>query len=327
VIATTVRVGLAALLLTAPLAACSSSGQGSKATSATTSTSGAPASASTTSVAPPSASPSSAAGKQLYVSIGDSYAAGYQPTSAGHGSTTRNGFAYQVVSKAQSKGYDYELVNFGCAGATTSSVLTSPGCKPSFLGPGATSYSQPQAAAAEAFIRAHRADIGLITVSIGGNDITSCAIASDATSCVLGALQKVKTNLATLLTGLRAAAGPSPRIVGITYPDVFLGDLIAGSAAAKSLAQLSVTAFQSLINPALQSAYTAAKGQFVDVTKATGAYGPLTDKTTVQPYGSIPVPVAKVCTLTYYCQFHDIHPRTNGYALIADLVVGTLPQR
>lgn len=327
-IATTVRVGLAALLLTAPLAACSSSsGPSSKATTTSTASSSGTSGAATSSTTTSSTPASSTAGKQLYVSIGDSYAAGYQPTSTGHGSTTRNGFAYQVVGKAKSKGYDYQLVNFGCAGATTSSVLTSPGCKPDFLGPGAPSYSQPQAAAAEAYIRAHKADIGLITVSIGGNDITSCAVASDATSCVLGAMQKVKTNLTTLLTGLRAAAGPSPRIVGITYPDVFLGDLIGGSAAAKSLAQLSVTAFQSLINPALQSAYTAAQGQFVDVTKATGAYGPLTAKTTVQPYGSIPVPVAKVCTLTYYCQYHDIHPRTNGYALIADLVVGTLPQR
>ena len=38
----------------------------------------------------------------------------------------------------------------------------------------------------------------------------------------------------------------------------------------------------------------------------------------------MPVPVAKVCQLTFYCQFQDIHPRTNGYALIANLVTATL---
>jgi hypothetical protein len=45
------------------------------------------------------------------------------------------------------------------------------------------------------------------------------------------------------------------------------------------------------------------------------------------PYGRIPVPVAQVCRLTFYCQFGDIHPQTAGYTLIANLVVGMLPSR
>jgi len=87
-----------------------------------------------------------------------------------------------------------------------------------------------------------------------------------------------------------------------------------------------VTAFSSLINPALKKQYEAVGGSFVDVTAATGAYGPLTTDTTLAPYGSIPVPVAKICELTYFCVYHDIHPRTQGYAIIADLVTGTLPE-
>lgn len=31
--------------------------------------------------------------RQLYVSLGDSYASGYQPTGVGQGGNTRNGFA------------------------------------------------------------------------------------------------------------------------------------------------------------------------------------------------------------------------------------------
>jgi hypothetical protein len=31
--------------------------------------------------------------------------------------------------------------------------------------------------------------------------------------------------------------------------------------------------------------------------------------------------VAQICTLTFYCQYQDIHPRTAGYRLIATLVV------
>src|SRR3954464_9908496 len=34
--------------------------------------------------------------KQFYVSLGDSYATGYQPTAQGVGKNTRHGFAYQV---------------------------------------------------------------------------------------------------------------------------------------------------------------------------------------------------------------------------------------
>lgn len=267
-----------------------------------------------------------ASADQLFVSIGDSYAAGYQPTARGKGSTTRNGFAYQAVTAAKAKGYNFSLVNFGCSGATTRSVLEKAGCAAKNLGPGAASYSpKTQAAAAQAFLRAHRGKVGLITVAVGGNDISSCSDAADATACVSATLGRVTTNLDILLKGLRAAAGPATRIVGITYPDVFLGEALSTSETKRNLANLSVFAFKSFINPALKTSYERVGGTFVDVTAATGAYGPLTTTTTLAPYGTVPVPVAKVCRLTYYCQFHDIHPRPNGYALIADLVIGTLP--
>ncbi len=119
-----------------------------------------------------------------------------------------------------------------------------------------------------------------------------------------------------------AAAGPNTLIVGTTYPDVLLGDWVSGTPNGQQLATLSVTAFQSLINPALRRPTSPSAGQFVDVTAATGAYGPMTDLTTLDPYGIIPVPVAQVCELTYYCAQHDIHPNAGGYKVIADLVYG-----
>jgi hypothetical protein len=39
----------------------------------------------------------------------------------------------------------------------------------------------------------------------------------------------------------------------------------------------------------------------------------------------MPTAVADVCTLTYYCQLQDVHPKTQGYAVIARLIVGALP--
>jgi hypothetical protein len=95
---------------------------------------------------------------------------------------------------------------------------------------------------------------------------------------------------------------------------------VSGAPNGQQLATLSVTAFKAIINPALAKAYTAAQGQFIDVTEATGAYQPLTDVTTLDPYGSVPVPVAKMCQLTHYCELHDIHPNQAGYKVIADLV-------
>jgi lysophospholipase L1-like esterase len=305
-----VLVALAALAITT-VAACDDAGAGGPDTSAAPSTSGA---VTATTVATTAEVPSA----PYYVSIGDSYAAGYE---AGVGNTD-NGFAYQVVDEAAAQSHPLQLVNFGCGGATTTSVLEAKGCSPRGLGPGATPYDeQTQLEAAEAFLREHPGEVDLITVSIGGNDVTSCAGAVDPVPCVTTAVQGISTNVPEILRRLRAAAGPETLIVGTTYPDVILGEWLRGTPEGQQLAELSVIAFKDLLNPALLDAYTQAGGTFVDVTAATGAYGPLTELTSLAPYGEIPVPVAKVCELTSYCAEGDIHPTPAGYAVIADLVV------
>jgi lysophospholipase L1-like esterase len=263
----------------------------------------------------------------LYVSLGDSYAAGFQPTGPHSGHTDTNGFAYQVTGLAAKKGYNFKLVNFGCGGATTTSILYSIGCPRLALGPAATPYpTQSQATAAEAFLRSHRGKVGLITVSIGGNDVTACTAAKNTAACVVTAIKGINKNVAVLLKGLRAAAGPNVRIVGTTYPDVILGLYLSKTPTLRALAKLSVIAFKDLINPALKKLYVAVGGSFVDVTAATGAYGPLADTTVLPPYGKIPIPVAKVCQLTFFCEYQNIHPKTAGYKVIAELVVATLPE-
>lgn len=303
-----VGVGVAVALLA--LVSCGSSSAGSK-----------PAASANPSPVP--ATPG--AGKKFYVSIGDSYAAGYQPgKTKADGRTTTNGFAYQLT--AEDEGRQLTLVNFGCAGATTASLLHQNGCSPSRLGPGGAGYpGKSQSQAAIAFVSAHRADVGLITVVIGGNDVTKCAKAKDVAGCLTAALKSVKTNLGSFLPALRAAAGPAVSIVGLTYPDVILGEYVSAKASEHGLAALSVTAFKSLLNPALQAQYQAVNATFIDVTAATGAYVPFSQTTTLAPYGTVPVAVAKVCQLTYFCQLQDIHPRTSGYQLIADLIAKALP--
>ena len=92
---------------------------------------------------------------------------GYQPD---RGSTP----GYTVVV---AKATRLTLVNFGCGGATTTSLVSSLGCPdvlPHTVG-GVTYPSTTQEAAALSFLDAHKGHIGLITVSIGGNDVTACA--------------------------------------------------------------------------------------------------------------------------------------------------------
>jgi hypothetical protein len=263
---------------------------------------------------------------EYYVSLGDSYAAGNQPVASAWDHKDSHGFAYQVVDLARAKGYRFDLLNFGCGGATTTSVLQQLGCSVDNPGPDTTSYpTQTQAGAASRFISRHRGQIGLVTISIGGNDILACQAAARLLSCATSVLKVVKRNVTVLMASLRHAAGPRVPIVGITYPDIFLGAYLSSAPAQKSLAAISVTEFHRLVNPTLKAAYATSGGQFVDVTKATGAYTPFSETTPYGPYGSVPTAVADVCELTYYCQLQDPHPTTLGYTVIARLIVGTLP--
>jgi lysophospholipase L1-like esterase len=264
-------------------------------------------------------------GTTYYVSLGDSYSVGYQPVL---GATP--GYTAYVARKTR-----LTLVNFGCGGATTTSILHDVGCPdvlPHTAG-GMTYPTTTQAAAAEAFITAHAGHVGLITVSIGGNDVTACASAASPVSCVATADTNITTNVTALGQGLRAAAGPKVPIIGLTYPDVILGEYVYPSVPATasriSLAKLSVIAFKSLVNPTLAKAYRQSNAAFVDVTAATGAYIPLTKTTSLKPYGTIPVAVANVCTLTWFCALANIHARSVGYSFIGKLIVtryATMPK-
>jgi lysophospholipase L1-like esterase len=260
------------------------------------------------------------------VSLGDSYGAGYQPVAGARAGHDTEGFAYQVVGLAKAKGYDFTLRNFACDGATTATILEQDGCSLTAPGPDAVSYpAQPQAVAADRFIADHPGQIGLITVSIGGNDILGCAAAAIFIPCMTNALTSVQDNLHQLLAGLRAAAGPEVPIVGLTYPDIYLAQYLSTDPDQKKLASLSVAGFENLFNPALASAYAAVGATFVDVTKASGAYIPLTESSPPGSHGSTPVAVTDVCALTYACRLQDVHPTDPGYALIARLIVATLP--
>lgn len=310
---------VATLLVAGSIAGCSGSDAGGSdgAGTSTAPTTTAPATTTTAAGRPPA----------TYLSIGDSYAQGYQPAYSGAEVDYRDGFAYLVPELAAAEGYDLDLVNLGCGGATVGSLTDSLGCAVPARAPGGPTYEVSQLDAALAYLAEHPGEVGLITVSIGGNDVTACARgAADAIACVTDAVARVDAALADVLPRLRAAAGPDTVIVGLTYPDVILGAYLNGDEASRQLAELSVVAFEQLINPMLRERYEAVDGIFVDVTEATGGYTPLTETTTLEPYGELPVAVAEVCRLTWFCEITDIHPNAEGYREIAELVVAALPE-
>jgi len=261
---------------------------------------------------------SSAAAKPLYyVNLGDSYAAGYQYPGE-PAALPLKGYANQLTAMLKKQKHPMTLENFGCGGATTTTLLSSNGCPdPTIHGPKYPNKSQ--LAAAVSFINGHKGQVRLITISIGGNDFDGCPTAADPIKCVQDAMPIMRSNIETITTTLRAAAGWKIPVIAITYPDVILGAWLKNGTA-RLLAQVSVLLFKNIINPTFVAAYKKANVSFVDVTSATGAYISWSKTTKLKPYGTVPVAVAKVCTLTWFCANGSIHPRTNGYTIIAKLL-------
>jgi hypothetical protein len=284
-----------------------------------------------------------------YLSLGDSYSVGFQPTAAGvAGGIATSGYSGYVAKKEK-----LTLEDLGCGGATTASMTVFTGvCGVDGYGPPALSSQVPvpfpsgdsQVTAADAFIAAHPDQIALMSLSISGNDITPCATASvtnpyngatDPIHCVINGMTSVNANLSGVVNNLSAAA-PGVPLVGLTYPDVLLGLYVctpdpdttnhpntcdAGNPS-NALISESQSVFQTVLNPALQGVYTGVPGGiFVDVTTATGAYGDVTPL----PAPKIPTPVKAVCKLTWYCAAGNIHATTKGYTTIGKLIVAALP--
>jgi lysophospholipase L1-like esterase len=259
----------------------------------------------------------------LYVALGDSYVTGYQPRPVR--ANTSQGFVNQLPDIAAKRGYRLTAINFGCSGATTTSLLYHHGCAKHLRAIGAPAYPRrTQVAEAVRFIKAHRQDVKLITITISANDV-QCGIVAPAKfrTCFDSTLARIGSNLATVVQRLRAAAGPAVRIAGMSYPDILLGGWVRSTG--KAIARGSVEVFRNVLNPVLKRQFESVGGSFVDVTAATGAYTPFSQTTTLAPFGLIPTAVARVCQLTWYCKYGDIHPRTAGYRLIAELVAKELP--
>jgi lysophospholipase L1-like esterase len=244
-----------------------------------------------------------AASPKIYVSLGDSLAAGYlspqQPYS-------NQGYANQLLRIKRAAGASLALKKFGCPGETTTTMISGGRC----------AYARgSQLKEAVAYIKKYRQRIAFVTIDIGANDVLPCNPTN--TSCTSAALSTIQTNFPAIIRALRQAAGPTIKlqIASMTYYAPGLALWLAGPAG-QAQATAYVNAFLAPMNAVMKSIYSGLK---VKTANVAGAFS-LTDFTntaTLPGIGTVPVNVAKLCALTSMCTRQDIHPNAQGYAVIA----------
>jgi lysophospholipase L1-like esterase len=250
---------------------------------------------------PVSPSPTASDGGALYVALGDSLAAGYQP-----GGTELRDTAYPALmaGRLAADGPELTVENLGCSGETTTSLLEGGTCE----------FAEgSQLAQAESLLEARRGDVALVTIDIGGNDLLRCVRggAEIDTTCVAEGVETVEKNLPTILERLRRAAGSEVPVLVLGYYNPWL--------AARALDQ----PVQGLDEAA--TAYTALSGAILNAAEATDttfvgldeAFA-TTDTTPTEINGrTVPENAARICTLTNICTVGDIHLTDEGAATVA----------
>jgi lysophospholipase L1-like esterase len=271
-----------------------------------------------------------AAKPKYYVALGDSLSVGVQPNSSGASVETHKGYADQLLALKRRAIPGLRLYDLGCGGEDTASMLgTGPKthCQYSAdrrIGYGTTRKGS-QIAAAEKFLREHRGQVAFVTIDIGANDVDSCAPGGNVNlTCLNAGVAAIKKNIPKISKRLRAAAGRSVTIVGMTLYDPFLSLYFDPSK--RGVATLSV-ALSKQVNQSITDGHK--RNGVTKVADVSTAFrttdtsqvsytGPLTHN---QPQ-QIPRNVERICKLTWMCVPKpvgpNIHANTNGYAVIAN---------
>lgn len=261
-------------------------------------------------------------GADTYLALGDSVAAGMQAPQP----FTDHGYA-DLLFKNIADDYSFnEFVNLACPGDDTGEMIdgdNGPGGGSHCYGTGAPFAfgADSQLQAAVAYLSSHPGEVGLITITIGANDILACdSTAPDFGVCVGGQLGQMAANLSEILWTLQSAA-PGVPIVGMNYYNPNLAYWLVDPAIAEASLRLT-TAF----NGTLEAVYGGFGVPVADVETAFRTF---------KTKGDVPQNVRTVCLYTGMCEKQgpsfvlsdynpgepgpqtDIHPSDKGYRKIS----------
>jgi lysophospholipase L1-like esterase len=231
--------------------------------------------------------PAPAAG---YAAVGDSL------TSLGVTYTDR------VAGALRQRRPSVRVLRAGCPGTTAAQMIR---------GGGPCRYEDgTQLQTAQAWLRARRGNVDLVTLTIGANDVQDCIAQADS-SCLRGRLGQLRADVSKIARGLRTAAGPKALLVGTTYHDPYLGYWVQGR---QEEARRSVDDVR-LLNRELRAVYRAECFRVADIAREFEITGG----------AAAPRNVEVNCRLTLACPADpakfDVHPNEAGYRQIGQLVL------
>jgi lysophospholipase L1-like esterase len=271
-----------------------------------------------------------AAKPKYYLALGDSLSVGVQPNSAGKSVETQHGYTNQLFASKRRSIPGLRLYSLGCGGEDTASMLgTGPKTFCQYTGDHRIGYSKrrrgSQIAAAEKFLREHRGQVAFVTIDIGANDVDGCATGGAVNvACLNAGIASIKNNIPKISKRLRAAAGRSVTIVGMTLYDPFLALYFDPNTRGIAVASpgLAKQVNQSITNGHKRNGVTrvadVSKAFSTDVTTPVTYSGPLTNN---QPQ-QVPRNVERICQYTWMCVRPpvgpNIHANATGYGVIAN---------
>jgi len=257
--------------------------------------------------------------KTIYLSLGDSLAAGIQADAMGNNIETNEGYADQLFARLQAENPDLTLTKLGCPGETSTSFITGGVCD---YGAAGTQFQ-----AAYNFIQENLGKIALITIDLGANDLLACVDPMTQQidlACVEETFtETVPGNLGQILTVLQAATGDTAPIIGMNYYNIFLRAWFFMPPIGMQLAMDSAELADGG-NMSLELSYGAFDVPVADVASAymTDDFTTMVPFPLPPPFDMVPINVATLCSLTFNClpppAMPNIHPNTEGYAVIAD---------
>jgi lysophospholipase L1-like esterase len=243
-----------------------------------------------------------------YLALGDSLAAGFQP-----GGDTTAGYVYDVYNHLHATHPNLVLINLGCDGETTTSMVSG-GCSGTPVTPYTTGS---QLGDAVKYLQLYGSAVKYLTIDIGANDVDGCLPGGvPNAACLLQGAQTITTNLNTIMATLkRAAGGKLPQhSAGMTYYDPFLQQWLTGPEG--ELVAAATVPLAAGVNLDESTIYTGYGAKIADVftTFKTLSFAPTHN---TPPYGKLPVNVARICTWTWMCSQQNIHANDTGYLQIA----------